>query len=492
MAQQQSMFGPTPQELQQMFMQQQQEQDMNQAMKWGQGSLGQQISTAGFMGGTMVGRGLQGLGQAAGVLPEDPRIVEARRLMEIKKELMEANIDPSDIDTFYPEMIKKLNAGGFIDQANAAMRQYTQAQAAQGNLEARKAEIEVKRLNADKAKKEAAFPGYRILNGLTKAVTEYPVNAPVVAAFEQSITKEKPTGDLTILKELQTPEKDAPKPIMFTATNEPVFADSRGTYMFKRVPNPENKNGGMVSMKVYGDYAGRPPTTPTTTVTVGGNEVDKLEYTARLEALKPALKANVEQASLASESIPRMENLITQVQNNEIYSGFGADFQVNAANFIKTMSGLDIAPGKITSSQIVDSLVGPEILAAMKQLGGQDSNEELRKITSMQPNRVMTKDALMHTATVLKQSASRALLKNQNYMDFVRNGGKVVEFDFAKGFMPGQENPIEKFPIPVWDTSTMQSYPDKKSAEAARKDASLKGMTDAEIARRLAETEKKK
>jgi hypothetical protein len=93
MAQQQSMFGPTPQELQQMFMQQQQAQDMNQANQWGQGSLGQQISTAGYMGGTMLGRGLQGLGQAAGIIPEDPRIAEARKMMEIKQKITDANID---------------------------------------------------------------------------------------------------------------------------------------------------------------------------------------------------------------------------------------------------------------------------------------------------------------------------------------------------------------------------------------------------------------
>jgi len=157
MAQQQSMFGPTPQELQQALMQQQQEQDMNQAMKWGQGSLGQQISTAGYMGSTMLGRGLQGLGQAAGIIPEDPRIAESRKLMEIKKELMESGVDPQNIDEFYPLMIKTLYEGGMIDKAAQMQKQYQAESGKQVELDIRASKARTDALTASElaAKRKA-------------------------------------------------------------------------------------------------------------------------------------------------------------------------------------------------------------------------------------------------------------------------------------------------------------------------------------------------
>jgi chaperonin cofactor prefoldin len=197
MAQQGGMFGPTPEELRYAMSQQQQDEDFRDAGAWGNKSLGQQISTGAFAGGMGIGRGLQSLGQATGYLPQDPRIAEAQRLMKVKKGLMEANIDPQDIDTFYPELIKRLNAGGFPEQAQRAMAQY------QG-LSNQQDAIEVRRTAAAERKREADMPGYGYLKALLPGLKDKPENARVLAKYRESISKENPTGDVNLLAELES------------------------------------------------------------------------------------------------------------------------------------------------------------------------------------------------------------------------------------------------------------------------------------------------
>jgi len=197
MTQQGGMFGPTPEELQYALTEQQSGNDWAAANSWGNKSLGQQISTGAFAGGMGIGRGLQSLGQATGYLPQDPRLAEAQRLMGVKKELMEANIDPQDIDTFYPELIKRLNAGGFPEQAQRAMAQY------QG-LSNQQDAIEVRRTAAAERKREADMPGYGYLKALLPGLKDKPENARVLAKYRESISKENPTGDVNLLAELES------------------------------------------------------------------------------------------------------------------------------------------------------------------------------------------------------------------------------------------------------------------------------------------------
>jgi hypothetical protein len=341
MAQQQSMFGPTPQELQQMFMQQQQAQDMNQANQWGQGSLGQQISTAGYMGGTMLGRGLQGLGQAAGIIPEDPRIAEARKMMEIKKELMESNIDPSDIDTFYPEMIKKLNAAGFVDQANKAMQQYTQAQTAQGNLEARNAEIEAKKVKADQAKREEALPGLKYMPRLVASIENNPGNARLVSQYGASITPEQPQGDINLLGELES--KAAGVKLQHVgddaSTGLPVWQANDGTmaaFYIDPTTNQRIPSRGGVRSKA-------------TTLTV--NTPKKL----------------VENVLALDEALKDPRQVINDAQKGKSFLNEAVNAQnPNAFEGARTLLAKAVGEGKLSNADIDRVGVTPEIIAGLK------------------------------------------------------------------------------------------------------------------------------
>ena len=197
MAQQGGMFGPTPEELRYAMSQQQQDEDFRDAGAWGNKSLGQQISTGAYAGGMGIGRSLQSLGQATGYLPQDPRIAEAQRLMEVKKGLMEANLDPQDIDAYYPEMIKRLNAAGFPEQAQKAMAQY------QG-LSNQQDAIRVRRKALAAKQRETDMPGYRFIQPLIKGLEKNPENARIVNKFVQSVTPKNPTGDVDLLAKLES------------------------------------------------------------------------------------------------------------------------------------------------------------------------------------------------------------------------------------------------------------------------------------------------
>ena len=118
------MFGASPEALQFALAQQQQQQDLANAQKWGGMGLGQQISTGAYQSGQMAGRAFETLGKGFGVLNEDPQVTEAKKLFAIKENIMKAGLDPQDIDKFYPEMIKQLYQGGMIDKAIALEKDY--------------------------------------------------------------------------------------------------------------------------------------------------------------------------------------------------------------------------------------------------------------------------------------------------------------------------------------------------------------------------------
>jgi len=195
--QQQGMFGPTPEELQFALTQQQNDADQQRAMQWGRQTFDQQVSSAAYGGAQMVGRGIEGALRGGGILPEDPRLAEAKRLMTVKQKIMSSGIDPQDIDNFYPEMIKQLYQGGLIDKALEVEKQYQTISTQQDAIQARKDAAENK-------KKEDAMPGYRYLAPLVAGLKEKPENAALVQAYANSITPVTPTGNIEILKQLET------------------------------------------------------------------------------------------------------------------------------------------------------------------------------------------------------------------------------------------------------------------------------------------------
>jgi hypothetical protein len=385
---------------------------MNQANQWGQGSLGQQISTAGYMGGTMLGRGLQGLGQAAGIIPEDPRIAEARKMMEIKKELMESNIDPSDIDTFYPEMINKLNAAGFIDQANQAMRQYTQAQTAQGNLDARNAEIEARKVKALQSQREEAMPGLAIYKRLGGMPDKY--DPLVLEQFKKTITPDNPLGDAGILKDapLAKPEKyDVSKE---TDDGRVVYVDKLG----KEPPWYFNEQG------VQTPLGSKKIRDRSTKVNASVGDITTLDKVARLRE------------DFLSETKPLRDTLSSAAQAGELLTQARGGNQIAASALRQTMGKIFKADAQISKAEInaivsssgvprsmLDFLVGKAI--------GRPSELSLNEMAQLI-------DAMNEIAFRRRQKAQSSWRKQAE-----RRNVTGAEIDFITNMEEGEELPAK-------------------------------------------------
>lgn len=192
MAEQQGMFGPSAEELQRALMERQQAADFERARQFGMMNLGQQIGATAYGGGLGISRGIEGLGRAFGVLPEDPRIRQAQKMEEIKQGLMQAGVDPRNIDEFYPEMITQLQQAGMMDKAFELEKQYqtlaTQREATQARMG------KIRDLTLDQQ-----MPGrvvYRRLAGMPDKF-----DAAIVEKFGQSITPSNPRGDQGLLKD---------------------------------------------------------------------------------------------------------------------------------------------------------------------------------------------------------------------------------------------------------------------------------------------------
>jgi hypothetical protein len=483
MAEQQGMFGPSAEMLQRALMEGQQTQDFERARMFGQMGLGQQIGTAAYGGGLGITRGLEQLGQGFGIIPEDPRIAEARKLMEVKKGIQDANIDPSDIDNYYPEMIRRLNAAGFPEQANRAMQQYTQVQTAQETLETRKAEAEARNARAAGEERLRTLPGTRLIPNLVQSIQAKPENAAIVQQYARSIDPANPWGDIKILDQLGLVDKKlSPKKPEYFSGGLPVYTDEKGTYQLISVIDPKTKDTNF--LRKYGTYS-KDAGTPAVQVTnIPESKKQEMEFGARLAISQPAAKAFATKNALAYESQDRVSSLVSLAQNAPLLLGSFADQQTAVSSFLNTL-GVKGFSENTTTSQVFDTLVGPEILSKMQQLGGQDSNEELRKITSLSPNRSMTRPALVHTSKVLQAEVQRQLQKDRNYQSYLATpGASVADFNFSSGFMPGQPNPNEMFPVPVIDPETLVSYPSKAAYQQAVKQRNLKNIPTEELLKR--------
>lgn len=231
------LFGRTPQELQYLLNEQGHDQQWKQANEWGNKNLAQQISTGAFASGAGMISGMGQAAQAAGYLPLDPRVEEAKRLHQVKQGMMEAQIDPSDIDRFYPELIKRLTAGGLIDAAFKAEKEYQSASNTKALVEGRKSKARKERLG-----------GYAILERLSTHLKDSPESALPLAEYEASISELRPNGDLTILSKLQKAIKAK------NSKDVKIGTDKDGWPVFQR---PDNTTYRLSMVDGVGEDAGK-------------------------------------------------------------------------------------------------------------------------------------------------------------------------------------------------------------------------------------------
>jgi hypothetical protein len=390
MAQQGGMFGPTPEELQYAMSQQQQDEDFRDAGAWGNKTLGQQISTGAYAGGMGIGRGLQNLGQATGYLPQDPRIAEAQRLMEVKKGLMEANLDPQDIDAYYPEMIKRLNAAGFPEQAQKAMAQY------QG-LSNQQDAIQLRRDALASKKREVEMPGYKFIQPLMKGLEKNPENARIVNKFVQSVTPQNPTGDVNLLAELESKAagvklkhvgEDGP-------TGLPVYQpEDASEPAFYRAPTGE---------KVISSSGLRPKAA---SMSVGGSS---LTLPIKATDLVNDFNKGMEKHSLVYDSAQKAKQLINEAKNSNNSQTWEA---------ARTTLARAVGESKLSNEDIRRTGVDPRLV--------QGALDWVNRKISGVPNDDIMKQ-LYVVGSILEKDAKK---RGDRYVDQVRSATRKESPDF--------------------------------------------------------------
>ncbi len=364
MAQEESMFGPTPLAIQ--------DQLDSQFIKQNSSlDLGNMSARAGLA----LGNGINGL-----LGREDPRVRQAKTMEEVKNELRQEGVDPSQPDEFYPALIKKLNSKGLTEQAMSAANAYR----AQG-LSSAKTASEIGKNNA------AAYASMREkLSPLGKLQAEY---ADAVAR-----------GDDKKAKELQ----------------DAINLANQGN-LEKTVEGVPGKEGWQREVLRSRDgklvHEGEPYKKAPLI-----DQSSKTEGQFYLEAGKDALKKwNEGQQAYVKLQSPIQQ--LTSLLKEDLTLGSGANLYNEALRIANTFGiGTEEAKKLIDSNDALSSLAIRVVLPKMKELGGSDSNEELKQLLASGPNAKVSKEALLRQIKWFYQDAANHAKIKQAAAKLIKEG----------------------------------------------------------------------
>jgi hypothetical protein len=378
--QQQGMFGPTPEELQFALSQQQNDADQQRAMQWGRQNFDQQVSSAAYGGAQMVGRGIEGALRGGGILPEDPRLAEAKKMMGIKKSIMESGIDPADLNAFYPEMIKQLYQGGMVDKALEVEKQY---QTIVGNQEATK----TRRLVAEAKAQEDKFK----LQQLLRETEQDAEKRRVLEGKAQLVMKNMPNITMEEAVGLASDSNAFAKLINPKIETELIKDDGVNKLI--------NKQTGEV-IKVLGK-AGK------TVEEIAGSSAAITSAAIAAAAKKTSEAFGTAQGKGAGEAVANIQaghDALTSVRDavgmldKGIYAGGYGPLQEGTAKY--TMGAVG-SKERVANTEEFRSHIGNTVVPRLKEFGGNDSNEEMKYL-----------EKIMAGDTTLEPRAIRRILKS--------------------------------------------------------------------------------
>jgi hypothetical protein len=378
--QQQGMFGPTPEELQFAMTQQQNDADQQRAMQWGRQNFDQQVSSAAYGGAQMVGRGIEGALRGGGILPEDPRLAEAKKMMGIKKSIMESGIDPADLNAFYPEMIKQLYQGGMVDKALEVEKQY---QTIVGNQEATK----TRRLIAEAKAGEDRFKLQQLLRETEQDAEKRRVlegKAQLVMKHMPNITMEEAVGlasDSNAFAKLINPKIET----------ELIKDDGVNKLINKQTGEVIRVLGK--AGKTVEEIAGSSAAITSAAITAAAKKTAEALGTAQGRATGEAV-AGIQGKHDALSSLQEAVGML----DKGIYAGGYGPLQEGTAKY--TMGAVG-SQERVVNTEVFRSHIGNTVIPRLKEFGGNDSEQELAYLT-----------AVMAGNTTLEPKAIRKILKS--------------------------------------------------------------------------------
>lgn len=348
MAQQESMFGPTPLAIQDQLDQQFLAQNSNL-------DLGSMSARAGLA----MGKGINGL-----LGREDPRVRQAKTMEEVKNELRQEGVDPAQPDEFYPALIKKLNSKGLTEQAVSAAQSY-QAQ----KVSLAKTASEIGKNNA------AAYASMREkLSPIGKLQAEY---ADAVANGNEKRAKELQDaitlanqGNLEKITEGVDGKEGWQRDVLMTRDGRVV---SKGE-PYKKAPliDQSKREEGQFYLKE------------------GGKALERW---------------NTQQEAYVKLQSPMRQ--LTSLLKEDLTLGSGANLYNEALRIARTLGYTTEEANKlIDANDALNSLATRLVLPRMKELSGSDSNEELKQLLAAGPNAKISKEALIRQIKWFYQDAA--------------------------------------------------------------------------------------
>lgn len=186
------------------------------------------------------------------------------------------------------------------------------------------------------------------------------------------------------------------------------------------------------------------------------------QYDQRLQSLLSGAKKggsammdyNMKQYETAQNAVPliqKIDSQIKMIEEGDITTGFGADlkYQMNRA---QAMLGSKAAQGRVSDTEVLQSMMGSQVFGMIKQLGigarGLDTPAEREfMLQVMTGTKSLNKETLHKMATIRRNVAERAVQRYNERVD----RGELDNFFISTGI------PRNKIDVPVYGGNASQT-----------------------------------
>lgn len=407
MATEQGMFGPNPLDLQdQLRFQAQRE---NSSL-----DLGSLSGRAGVMLG-------EGINQLLG--REDPRVSEAKQVQEAVNEVRQSGVDMSDPAAYYRKMAGIFGAKGLTKQAEmaaakalefedkAAERKF-KTEDRQAQLQIRSEDLAIKQaqLAAAKAKVAGSVGGTDFVEMLDKLYKDASVESKTKALAVYAKTQDAQLA----LKELDSKKED--RILGTTPDGVAVYVSS------------DKKQYTLADGKEVAYYGPIKPAGGITNDLRQDNAEQKaagFEFETRFKDHTAALKA----ASATSGEMKTMRDIL---KTGSLITGSQPEIQSSIMRLAGTL-GFPLSKEqleKMGNSDTFDAMVTGVVLPRMQQLGGNDSEQEMKVIRESTGSRKFTPETLGRILEVMEKAVKKRYALEAEYRKHVQSGKGRTNFNF--------------------------------------------------------------
>lgn len=183
------------------------------------------------------------------------------------------------------------------------------------------------------------------------------------------------------------------------------------------------------------------------------------------KAIGESNMALYETATKSVDAIAKANDLINHIEKSGATTGIGAEL-FNNINRVKALMGSDVAAGKVSDTELLDSMMGTEVFGMISALGigakGLDTPAEREFLRSVMTGKItLNKDTLVRMAKIRRDISQRSIDK----WNAKTNAGDLDVFYEATG--------LEKRPI---GSDTQSNSPSTPSDIRSQADAILRGQ----------------